>query len=346
MNRQTAQRFNQLIHASYACFSFAEWQKIIVSLLHQVIPYDSGLFFSKAGFDCTFFKPFSGSAIEDCYQQHPVIESDSFHNQEKGKEADIHTISDFAHGSFNIPEEPHHRLLSSGEFCHIACIPIFYQGQCTGKIYLQRKKGEADFNEEEIFLLELLQPHIATVFHIIHMMEAVKTIESNPNHPAKIGLAVLDNDLRLIGGNAAGLEMMKLSSVFGSSILYHVKEWCKTMSRDGAAPIVLHSETLKTSTAPLEIEIYRKTSPLGKANFTITLQYADEDYYPANSRYKFTKREADIIDEIILGKNNTQIANTLHLSENTVKTHIQKIYRKVGVNNRTELTYILMTNGR
>ena len=36
------------------------------------------------------------------------------------------------------------------------------------------------------------------------------------------------------------------------------------------------------------------------------------------------------------GFSNREIATEVHLSENTIKTHIQEIFRKLGVHNRVE----------
>lgn len=49
-----------------------------------------------------------------------------------------------------------------------------------------------------------------------------------------------------------------------------------------------------------------------------------------------TDRELDILRELALGKNNSQIAETLYLSEKTVRNHISVILDKLGVSNRVE----------
>ncbi len=49
-----------------------------------------------------------------------------------------------------------------------------------------------------------------------------------------------------------------------------------------------------------------------------------------------TDREADILLGIARGKTNKQIATSLYVSPLTVKTHLQHVYRKLGVASRTE----------
>lgn len=49
-----------------------------------------------------------------------------------------------------------------------------------------------------------------------------------------------------------------------------------------------------------------------------------------------TPRELEILDEIAAGKSTREIAGTLFVSENTVKTHASRLYDKLGVRRRTQ----------
>ena len=50
-----------------------------------------------------------------------------------------------------------------------------------------------------------------------------------------------------------------------------------------------------------------------------------------------TKREEEVLKELITGKTNTQIAKDLYISERTLYHHIENIYEKLGVENKVEL---------
>jgi DNA-binding CsgD family transcriptional regulator len=50
-----------------------------------------------------------------------------------------------------------------------------------------------------------------------------------------------------------------------------------------------------------------------------------------------TARESDVAELVGRGASNAEIARTLHVSEATVKTHLTRIYTKVGVRTRTQL---------
>ncbi|MEA5010234.1 MAG: LuxR family transcriptional regulator [Angelakisella sp.] len=57
---------------------------------------------------------------------------------------------------------------------------------------------------------------------------------------------------------------------------------------------------------------------------------------------KLTQRESEIAVLLIKGKTYRMIAGELHVSENTVKTHVKNIYSKVGVQSRTELMNLIL----
>lgn len=53
--------------------------------------------------------------------------------------------------------------------------------------------------------------------------------------------------------------------------------------------------------------------------------------------YDISKREADILIQLLHGYNNKEIADKLFITQNTVKTHIKNIYEKMNINSRDEL---------
>lgn len=73
---------------------------------------------------------------------------------------------------------------------------------------------------------------------------------------------------------------------------------------------------------------------------------AGELVYPAGAppvklgkatREDFSDRELDVLRGIAAGKSNCDIAESLFISENTIKTHVRTLLHKTGYANRTEL---------
>ncbi len=51
-------------------------------------------------------------------------------------------------------------------------------------------------------------------------------------------------------------------------------------------------------------------------------------------------RERDVAAQLVLGRTNAEVAETLFVSEGTVKAHLSTIQMKLGVDNRTEIAVI------
>ena len=51
-----------------------------------------------------------------------------------------------------------------------------------------------------------------------------------------------------------------------------------------------------------------------------------------------TRREREVIREVALGLRNAEVARKLFVSEQTVKTHLNNVFQKLGIRDRTELT--------
>jgi len=59
-----------------------------------------------------------------------------------------------------------------------------------------------------------------------------------------------------------------------------------------------------------------------------------DEFWPG-ARHGLTQRESEILSLVVNGLSNRAIATKLVIGEETVKTHLSSIYRKLGVNDRT-----------
>lgn len=67
---------------------------------------------------------------------------------------------------------------------------------------------------------------------------------------------------------------------------------------------------------------------------------------PVRREYgELSEREMEILQRIANGEGSRQIADELFLSLNTVKSHIRRIYRKLGVQDRTQAILKALANG-
>jgi DNA-binding NarL/FixJ family response regulator len=65
----------------------------------------------------------------------------------------------------------------------------------------------------------------------------------------------------------------------------------------------------------------------------------------ADSRERLAEREQVVLQELAHGKPTKEIAGTLVVSEETVKTHLAHIYQKLGVNDRVQAVALALRRG-
>ena len=64
------------------------------------------------------------------------------------------------------------------------------------------------------------------------------------------------------------------------------------------------------------------------------------------SGLNLSPREREIVDLLVLGKSNKEMADQLCLASDTIKAHLQHIFRKVGVSSRLEAVVFFLTGRR
>jgi DNA-binding NarL/FixJ family response regulator len=57
------------------------------------------------------------------------------------------------------------------------------------------------------------------------------------------------------------------------------------------------------------------------------------------ARGDISDRECEVLVQVAYGKSNEQIAAELHISEETVKSHVRHIFQALGVKNRAHAVY-------
>ena len=87
---------------------------------------------------------------------------------------------------------------------------------------------------------------------------------------------------------------------------------------------------------------------------TIRMVHAGKSYIPPEIAQKLaermgveelTPREFDVLEQIVHGKSNKEIATELEISEATVKTHINSLLGKLGVTDRTQAATAAIQRG-
>ncbi|WP_180326626.1 response regulator transcription factor [Raoultibacter phocaeensis] len=67
----------------------------------------------------------------------------------------------------------------------------------------------------------------------------------------------------------------------------------------------------------------------------------DRSYDEWASRYRLSARETEVFELLARGRNRVYISKELYISDNTTRTHMKNIYRKLGVHSQQELIDLL-----
>lgn len=60
---------------------------------------------------------------------------------------------------------------------------------------------------------------------------------------------------------------------------------------------------------------------------------------------KLSAREQEVLNLLVEGRSNIEIAAALHLSPHTIKTHVRSIMNKFGVSDRVQAAVFALRNG-
>ena len=69
------------------------------------------------------------------------------------------------------------------------------------------------------------------------------------------------------------------------------------------------------------------------------MRAAPEEVVPGDADVEFTDREAQILSYVAKGFSFADICGLLNITANTVKTHVNRIYRKLAVHSRSQAVY-------
>ena len=146
--------------------------------------------------------------------------------------------------------------------------------------------------------------------------------------------------LRAIKGEWAEVPVIMLST-------YENAPYVKRALADGASGYLLKDATPEDLSQAINVAMSGSgnvLSPRVIQNLFEDQQGGSNDSSRRNE-YSLTQREHDILAQLAEGRSNREIAQSLFLSEKTVKAHLAAIFRKLGVTNRTQAAMMAVQMG-
>jgi DNA-binding NarL/FixJ family response regulator len=176
--------------------------------------------------------------------------------------------------------------------------------------------GEAADGREACNLVDSLEPHVVLMDVRMRPMDgitATRIITSDAhrlNRPRVIVLTTFDHDEYVFGALRAGASGFLLKRTPAEELVDAIR-------------IVAEGEALLTP----------------EATRRLVAEFAKQDHAPAEARDTMdwlTPREREVLVLIARGLTNREIASSLNLSLETIKTHVKRIFTKIGVHDRAQ----------
>ena len=235
---------------------------------------------------------------------------------------------------------------------HILNVNLIGRQGVFGHLCLYRPQGVTPFRQREIRLAGLMAPMllVATrkVLGEVRLDQYERGLEALGRNRAQVATLLLHGDGRPLYADARARDLLaRLSSSgnwrealagdLGAALLRHCRE-------QGQAVMRAHCELpVARSRQRILCRIERIERATGEPSFLVGLESGLAAVPPVRRMLadRLSRRQRDVAGAVALGRTNQEVAGSLCVSINTVQTHLQAIYRKLGIRNRAELVRYL-----
>lgn len=202
--------------------------------------------------------------------------------------------------------------------------------------------GEAANATQGLRLLESSKPNVAIVdiglpdMDGIEMTRKFKQTHEGEEIPTRILILTMhDDEDAVLAAFAAGAD-----------------SYCmKDISVDKLAEAIQSTHSGNSWIDPAIASVVLRQVRQGKSNSasepskTVTISAVEPEYEQVLENYPLTERELEILELIVAGCSNAEIAEKLYITIGTVKTHVRSILNKLCANDRTQAAVRALRSG-
>jgi len=262
------------------------------------------------------------------------------------------------------PSEYYNDFLKPQKIHHKLIVNLVAEKQLYGRIVLTRPRKSRRFTEKEIRTAKTVSPYLAHALAHNDLKRKVRLKGSILDHieeQSSIGMILLDESLNIIYKNPKAGEICGRFSETGAGFTDTDPISCRFLADCGK----IKADLKKCPAGGITIPRHGVVNGPNQTRFSLLSKALDQDFSCEGSQlfmvsiqeqspakidpqflmdtFHLSSREIEVVDLLFLGLKNTQIAGKLFVSEVTIKKHLQNIYDKVGVNNRTTLINRVLT---
>ncbi len=203
--------------------------------------------------------------------------------------------------------------------------------------------GEAANGTRGLSLLEVEQPDVAVVDIGLPDIDGIELVNrfrkfqaSHENISTKILMLTMhDSEEAVMAAFAAGADSYCMKQTELEDLIFAIQETNSGNSWiDPAVASVVLRQVRRTPVAAAAGE-----------DRTVAIEAIDPEFEQMLESYPLTERELEILELIVAGCSNAEIAERSYITVGTVKTHVRSILNKLGVDDRTKAAVRALRSG-
>lgn len=211
--------------------------------------------------------------------------------------------------------------------------------------------GSRSFTERDRLMLTLIRPHLALAYGNIQRYEQLQqNLESLQKTVSHLDLMIVDTDGLVMQATAQSVAWLKTYFPTMTDLdRLPDRLWAWVNYRIAS---LSNPSDLVPPWLPLSIEQYNKRLSIRLVIEPDSNQYLLLLEEQLKSKFKsldilgLSQRETEVLGLVMKGKDNNAIAAQLDIGPSTIRKHLENIYRKFGVQSRTEaIAYALNRTG-
>ncbi|MEM9976521.1 MAG: response regulator transcription factor [Cyanobacteria bacterium P01_D01_bin.2] len=200
--------------------------------------------------------------------------------------------------------------------------------------------GEAANGKDGLALLGAQMPDVALVDIGLPDIDGIELIKrfrtEQPQAKTRVLMLTMhDSEKAVLAAFAAGADSYSTKEIETDDLVQAIQE-----THEGNAWIdpAIASIVLRQMKQPLGASV-------GLEDRTVEIRAVEPEFEQIIETYPLTDRELEILELIVSGCSNAQIADTLYITVGTVKTHVRNILNKLGANDRTQAAVRALRSG-